>query len=155
MAAQSPAGWLIVCAARIVAIGSFFVVNAASVPSQIANQIAIGLAAAFVAPTVNAITRPASSGSFTAAPCWVSSCPWLPSRGRVYSLADIFRKTELALFVVIVIVFHFSNAAMLPLAGQELARTPPGTASLYMSAGIVIAQAVMVAGPRAVVAVNV
>lgn len=209
--AQSPAGWLIdrtrwkrlliACAALIIAMGSFFVVKAESVPSQIANQIAIGLAAAFVAPTVNAlslglvghnlfarrvgrnsafshggnVTTALAAGflGYAAGQQWIfygcamlgivvlvtisfirkddidhDAARELPAerRGRVqvYSLADIFRKTEMALFVAIVIVFHFSNAAMLPLAGQELARAEHGKASLYMSGCIVTAQAVMV-----------
>ena len=143
-----------------------------------ANQIAIGLAAAFVAPTVNAITpglvgrqpfarrvgRNAAfshGGNVTTAVVagllgyavgqqWIfygcamlgvvvlatisfirerdidhDAARALPENrrehGQVYSLADIFRKTKMTLFLAIVIVFHFSNAAMLPLAGQELA----------------------------------
>jgi len=42
------------------------------------------------------------------------------------------------------ILFHFANAAMLPLVGQELGRDEGSNASLYMSACIVLAQAVMV-----------
>lgn len=52
---------------------------------------------------------------------------------------------RLLLFAAAVVLFHVANAAMLPLAGQELARALGGRSSLYMTACLVTAQAVMVA----------
>ena len=209
--AQAPAGWLIdrvrgkkwliAVAAVVISIGALFVVAASSVAGQTANQIAIGLAAAFVSPTVNAISlglvghrafarrvgRNAAfshGGNVTTAlfagwlgyavgQQWIFySCAILGAvvlatisfirerdidhdaaralpghgeqAGKVYSLPDVLRKPGFALFAFVVVVFHIANAAMLPLAGQELARANPGSSSLYMSACIVTAQAVMV-----------
>lgn len=42
------------------------------------------------------------------------------------------------------VLFHFANAAMLPLVGQELGKDEGSNASLYMSACIVLAQLVMI-----------
>lgn len=47
-------------------------------------------------------------------------------------------------FIAAITLFHFANAAMLPLAGEELARHYPGVASLCMAACIITAQAAMV-----------
>ena len=47
-------------------------------------------------------------------------------------------------FAASVVIFHFANAAMLPLVGELLSRGKPHESSLYMAACIVIAQAVMV-----------
>ena len=47
-------------------------------------------------------------------------------RVQVWSLADIFRNTHIGLFAVIITVFHFSNAAMLPLAGRNWRRKNKG-----------------------------
>jgi hypothetical protein len=42
-----------------------------------------------------------------------------------------------------VILFHFVDAAMLPMAGRVLARTHPGTDTFALSACIVVAPFVM------------
>lgn len=47
-------------------------------------------------------------------------------------------------FAASVVIFHFANAAMLPLVGELLSRGKAHESSLYMAACIVIAQAVMV-----------
>lgn len=48
-------------------------------------------------------------------------------------------------FALACVLFHFANAAMLPLLGQRLAQgNAAGTSSVYMSACIVVAQLVMV-----------
>jgi hypothetical protein len=57
---------------------------------------------------------------------------------------EVLKKTRIVVFAVILAVFHFANSAMLPLAGQELARLEHGASSIYMSACIVTAQVVMV-----------
>ncbi len=47
-------------------------------------------------------------------------------------------------FAASVVLFHFANAAMLPLVGQALAQGTTSGASLYMSACIIAAQLVMI-----------
>lgn len=64
--------------------------------------------------------------------------------GRPMSLREVFRKRELIIFLVSVVLFHFGNAAMLPMAGQVLARTHPGADISTLSACIIAAQLVMV-----------
>jgi MFS family permease len=61
---------------------------------------------------------------------------------------------RIVIFALAVILFHFANAAMLPLVGQMLSDGKPHGASLYMAACIIVAQLVMVpvsawAGPKA------
>jgi MFS family permease len=48
-------------------------------------------------------------------------------------------------FLIAVALFHFGNAAMLPLAGQVVARLHPGMAVVALSACVTSAQLVMVA----------
>jgi MFS family permease len=48
------------------------------------------------------------------------------------------------IFLVSVVLFHFGNAAMLPMAGQVLAQTHPGEDTIALSACIIAAQFVMV-----------
>lgn len=48
------------------------------------------------------------------------------------------------IFTICAVLFHFANAAMLPLAGQYIAAENNVNASVYMSACIIIAQLVMV-----------
>ena len=50
----------------------------------------------------------------------------------------------LLIFALATVLFHFSNAAMLPLVGQKLALANPALATTLMSACIVAAQLVMV-----------
>ncbi|EKS35473.1 MFS transporter [Afipia clevelandensis] len=50
----------------------------------------------------------------------------------------------LLVFAAVTVLFHFSNAAMLPLVGQKLALANPALATTLMSACIVAAQLVMV-----------
>ena len=59
-------------------------------------------------------------------------------------LKDLFRRRTLIVFLVSVVLFHFGNAAMLPMAGQVLAQTHPGSDAIALSACIVAAQLVMV-----------
>ncbi len=60
------------------------------------------------------------------------------------SLGDALRRPGFAVFLLTVALFHLGNAAMLPLAGQVLAATHPGSDAAAMSACILVAQAVMV-----------
>jgi MFS family permease len=48
------------------------------------------------------------------------------------------------IFLASVVLFHFGNAAMLPMAGQVLAQKHPGTDTISLSACIIAAQLVMV-----------
>jgi len=54
------------------------------------------------------------------------------------------RDRRILTFAASVVIFHFANAAMLPLVGELLSQGKPHESSLYMSACIIIAQAVMV-----------
>lgn len=56
---------------------------------------------------------------------------------------DVFKRRELIVFLGAVVLFHFGNAAMLPMAGQVLAQTHPGSDAVTLSACIVAAQLVM------------
>jgi MFS family permease len=56
----------------------------------------------------------------------------------------LLARPELLIFALAVTLFHFANAAMLPLAGQLLSTGKTTGASLYMSACIIAAQLVMI-----------
>jgi MFS family permease len=60
------------------------------------------------------------------------------------ALIDLFRRKDLVIFLVSVILFHFGNAAMLPMAGQVLAKVHPGADVSALGACIIAAQLVMV-----------
>ena len=68
--------------------------------------------------------------------------PGTPQKQPI-SLRDLLSYRDLRVFLGSVILFHFGNAAMLPMAGQVLARTHPGTDTIALSACIVSAQLVM------------
>jgi Na+/melibiose symporter-like transporter len=55
----------------------------------------------------------------------------------------LFKSRPLVVFGLCVMLFHFANAALLPLVGQKLAAAFPKEATAMMSACIVAAQAVM------------
>jgi predicted MFS family arabinose efflux permease len=57
---------------------------------------------------------------------------------------DLLKRRDLLIFLTSVVLFHFGNAAMLPMAGQVLAQTHPGSDTIALSACIVAAQFVMV-----------
>jgi predicted MFS family arabinose efflux permease len=64
--------------------------------------------------------------------------------GEPVPIRDLFKRRDLVIFLVAVILFHFGNAAMLPMAGQVLAQAHPGTDAITLSACIIAAQLVMV-----------
>jgi predicted MFS family arabinose efflux permease len=66
-----------------------------------------------------------------------TSTPALP-------VVDLFRRKLVRTFLVSIALFHFGNAAMLPFAGQVLAKVHPGTDTIALSACIICAQLVMV-----------
>ena len=63
---------------------------------------------------------------------------------RPMAIRDVLKRRDLLIFLGSVALFHFGNAAMLPMAGQVLARAHPSAATLALSACIVVAQLVMV-----------
>jgi predicted MFS family arabinose efflux permease len=64
--------------------------------------------------------------------------------GRVIPIPDLLKRRDLITFLVSVVLFHFGNAAMLPMAGQVLAKTHPGSDIMALSACIITAQLVMI-----------
>lgn len=66
-------------------------------------------------------------------------------RSKPMPISALWKKRDLKIFIVSVILFHFGNAAMLPLAGQVIAKVHPGTDVVALSACIIAAQLVMVA----------
>jgi MFS family permease len=64
-------------------------------------------------------------------------------RRQPAALRDLLGYRDLRIFLGAAVLFHFGNAAMLPMAGQVLARTHPGADTLALSACIVVAQLVM------------
>jgi MFS family permease len=63
---------------------------------------------------------------------------------HIANFRDLIRDRCLWIFTASVILFHFANAAMLPLVGELLSRGKDGRSSFYMSACIVAAQFVMI-----------
>ena len=64
--------------------------------------------------------------------------------GEPVPVRDLLRRKDLRIFLASVVLFHFGNAAMLPMAGQVLAQTHPGSDTIALSACIIAAQFVMV-----------
>jgi MFS family permease len=60
------------------------------------------------------------------------------------SFRDLLGRRVVLVFICAVVLFHFGNAAMLPFAGQVLAKTHPGSDTIALSACIICAQLVMV-----------
>lgn len=60
------------------------------------------------------------------------------------SFSELLRDRRIMIFTASVALFHFANAAMLPLVGELLSKGKDGASSLYMSACIVVAQFVMI-----------
>ncbi len=57
---------------------------------------------------------------------------------------ELLKDKRILAFTGAMLLFHFANAAMLPLVGQQLASGKETGASLYMSACIIVAQLVMI-----------
>jgi MFS family permease len=58
--------------------------------------------------------------------------------------SELLRDRRILLFTLAVVLFHFANAAMLPLLGQKVAARMPESASALMAACIIVAQLTMV-----------
>ncbi|MBE7211483.1 MAG: MFS transporter [Gluconacetobacter diazotrophicus] len=63
---------------------------------------------------------------------------------RAVPINQLLRRRDVTAFLGTVFLFHFGNAAMLPFAGQVLAKAHPGTDTVALSACIICAQLVMV-----------
>ena len=64
-------------------------------------------------------------------------------KARPMPMRDVLKRRSLVVFLVSVMLFHFGNAAMLPMAGQVLALKHPGQDTIALSACIIAAQFVM------------
>ncbi|MBO0948472.1 MFS transporter [Fibrella forsythiae] len=68
-----------------------------------------------------------------------------PDDTKPTGLRAILSNRSILFFALACVLFHFANAAMLPLLGQRLAQgTSAGASSAYMSACIIVAQFVMI-----------
>ncbi|MFN6477526.1 MFS transporter [Nostoc sp. DedQUE07] len=59
-------------------------------------------------------------------------------------ILQLLSDRQILFFTIAVVLFHFANAAMLPLVGQELAQGKGTSDTVYMSACIIVAQLVMI-----------
>ncbi len=59
-------------------------------------------------------------------------------------ITELFKDRRIAIFAISVVLFHFANAAMLPLVGQKASDGLKEGAAVLMSACIIAAQVVMV-----------
>ena len=64
--------------------------------------------------------------------------------GKPIACRDLMKRRDLLVFLASAGLFHFGNAAMLPMAGQVLTQTHPGQDTIALSACIVVAQFTMV-----------
>jgi MFS family permease len=64
--------------------------------------------------------------------------------GEPKRLRQLLKSRPLLLFTAAITLFHFANAAMLPLLGEKLSQGHQGASSLFMAACIITAQVVMV-----------
>jgi len=72
--------------------------------------------------------------------------------GAASGFLEVLTNRSLLIFIISVVLFHFANAAMLPLIGQKLSQGHPRGSSLFMAICIVGAQTVMI--PVALAAVR-
>ena len=63
---------------------------------------------------------------------------------RPIAFPELWKIRDLKVFILSVVLFHFGNAAMLPLAGQVIAKVHPGMDVIALSACVIAAQLVMV-----------
>lgn len=64
--------------------------------------------------------------------------------GAISGILSVLKNHSLLIFMLSVVLFHFANAAMLPLIGQKLARGHAKSSTLFMAVCIVGAQMVMI-----------
>ncbi|MFL6450362.1 MAG: MFS transporter [Bryobacteraceae bacterium] len=58
--------------------------------------------------------------------------------------STLLRSPAVLIFGLVVLLFHFSNSALLPLAGEEISRYQGKSGALYLTACIVLPQVVMI-----------
>ncbi len=63
---------------------------------------------------------------------------------RVSGLSVVLTDRRILIFTASAVLFNFANAAMLPLVGQRISVGKPQSSSLFMAAGIIVAQLVMI-----------
>lgn len=63
---------------------------------------------------------------------------------NIIDLGELLRNRHLQWFIVSVVLFHFANAAMLPLVGQKVGKLTPDQAPKLMAICIIVAQVAMV-----------
>jgi predicted MFS family arabinose efflux permease len=63
--------------------------------------------------------------------------------GKAESVLVLFKDRPLVLFLICAVMFHFANAAMLPLLGEMLAKGRGRSSMLFMSACVVTTQVVI------------
>jgi predicted MFS family arabinose efflux permease len=63
--------------------------------------------------------------------------------GKAESVLVLFEDRRLVIFLVCAVMFHFANAAMLPLLGEQLAKGRGRSSMLFMSACVVTTQLVI------------
>ncbi|WP_407673496.1 MFS transporter [Paludisphaera rhizosphaerae] len=64
--------------------------------------------------------------------------------GEALGVGELFRDRRILIFIASAVLFHFANAAMLPLVGQKSGDGLKEGAAVVMSACIIVAQMVMV-----------
>lgn len=64
--------------------------------------------------------------------------------GAAADASALFRSPGVLIFALVVLLFHFTNSALLPLAGEEISRDKGKLGSLYLTACIVLPQLVMI-----------
>jgi MFS family permease len=67
-----------------------------------------------------------------------------PKAPQIARLGELFKDRRILIFSASIVLFHFANAAMLPLVGQKMTSGRQGGVAGYMSACIIAAQLVMV-----------
>lgn len=75
-----------------------------------------------------------------------------PEEAHPSGLRSLWENGPLVAFAAAITLFHFANAAMLPLLGEKLALDNRGAETLFMAASITTAQAVMI--PMAILVGN-
>ena len=68
----------------------------------------------------------------------------LPHAGPRVSIKEVLTDRRILIFTAAAVLWNFANAAMLPLVGERISVGKPQSSTLMMSAGIIVAQFVMV-----------
>jgi MFS family permease len=68
----------------------------------------------------------------------------LPHAGPRVSIKEVLTDRRILIFTASAVLWNFANAAMLPLVGERISIGKPQSSTLLMSAGIIVAQFVMI-----------